>query len=1838
MRSAKQFLFGSLGAALALSGVAVLTAGTAQAASTGMIINEVYGGGGSTSASAAYKSDFVELLNPTGTAQPLNGLSLQYRSATYGGTGTVSVLPLPDVSVPAGSKYLVQVSNPNNCSGNPCGGADVPAPDYSGTALNMAGSNGQVMLVQGVAAVTAVGTSMHTAANVVDFVGYGTASSSETAPAGALSTTTSVQRKNTTDGDNNATDFNAPATPSPEGLGAIAQPLSATNPGNKTFTRNQAISPITLQASGGTSPYTWAVTAGTLPDGLELAGNQIGGTPTTVTPSPVEITVTATDSATPTPATATATFTIQIDEQLAVTPIAEIQGTGARSPFAPETGNGQGAEVKATEGVVTAVYYTGGFNGMYIQTPGVDTPDASDGLFVYGGTTNANIPAGIQVGDSVRVTGRIAEFYNLTQIVPGAGGVTVLGTSLGTVTPRAFTYPTTDEEREKYEGELVDPQGTFTVSNVYSTNDFGEITLASGEGPLKQPSEFADASDPDALQAVRNENARRAVALDDGSTTRYLSSQATKAQPLPWLTGSDGNAVAAPPRVGAGVEFQSDVVFDWRNDIWKFQPQSQVTTNGASVATFEDTRAADATPADVLTMTPGRTGDLKIATFNVLNYFNTTGEAYSAAGPLQEPPLDTFCTYYTDRGDPGPPSVNGARIGNNSCGVRLLDDPTTPDKDESKDNDGRGPRGAATAASLARQEAKLVHTINALGADVVGLEEVENSIKLPGETNRDDAVARLVDILNAAPGADTWAYVKSPGEALTAAAVAEQDVIRPAFIYKVAKVEPVGGSDILFGTTEFANAREPLAQVFKAKGAPDSDGFAVIVNHFKSKGDNQAPIPPATGDNAQNGEVGAFNGDRVRQATRLVQFAEDFAAEREVDAVFLAGDFNSYTKEDPIGVLTAADYTLIESNDEGDESYSYQGLSGSLDHVLGNQAAMDMVTGADIWEINANEAASFQYSRYNYNVTDFWLPNQPWATSDHNPEIVGLDVPDFTPTSYKEIQVIGTNDFHGRLLPDAGNAAGAAPFATAVKDLEGQFPPGATAFVAAGDLVGASTFESFIQDDEPTIDALNAMGLDVSAAGNHEFDRGYTDLADRIRGLADWEYIAANLDYAPDVAESDKLAETWTTTLDGVEVGFVGAVTEDLPGLVNPEGIEDITVTDVVDATNAAADALKTAGAEIVILLVHEGAPTTDCNSASFTDPATVWGNIVQNTSADVDAIISGHTHLAYNCRYPVPDWQADSSRTVKKRPVVSAGQYGTNLNQLVFKFDESSGDLKAIGQDVIAAAGVGYAPDPTVQAIVDDAVDYAAAEGATILGKMTGPFKRATYTSSAGATENRGGESTLSNQIAEVQRWATDAAGIETDIAFMNPGGLRADMDGTDTGAGVNLSFREAADVQPFANTLVNMKLTGAQLEEILEQQWQRTATGSVPSRPFLRLGVSQGFTYTYDETPVTVTAPNSAPVQTFQGEVTGMWLDGEPVDAAQVYSVTVNSFLGGGGDNFWTFADGAQKVDTGKVDLEAMVDYMKQYATDPLPVDYSQRGVEITLPDDAPASYGPGDTVEFEVGSWTMSAPGDQHDSELEVRLSGTVLGTFAVDNAVGNQPYDRYGTSSVSVTLPNDVFNGATELTVSGVTTGTSIPVVVQIAGGQEPTETPVVNQVPPSVSGTARIGQTLTASAGTWQPQPSSVAYQWYADGAPIPGATGRTLVLGSGQVGTRITVAVTAHAAGHADATAISAQVGPVAKGSATVAVKTKPKKIKLRKTKAKVVVTVTTQDGVAVTDSVTIKAKGQKARTVAVVNGKAKVKLKAFTSTGAKRIKIGYSGSALLAPAKSVTTVWVVRR
>ena len=613
--------------------------------------------------------------------------------------------------------------------------------------------------------------------------------------------------------------------------------------------------------------------------------------------------------------------------------IAEIQGPGAASPLAGQT--------VTTQGVVTAAYPRGDLFAFVIQTEGTGagedaTPGASDALWVF--QTADGVDA--EIGQFVEVTGVVGERFGRTQLTydPAAAPLAVLDEVATPVTALATEWWPTETEREAHESELVDLSGqAFTVTNNFNTNRFGEVGLATGSRPLITPTEVANPVwDPAGYQAVVSDNLARGVVLDDGADWDYQSDDVAQAEPLPWI---DRTTTA---RVGAAAEVTGPMIVDFGFGDWRLQPTSQVNGPAPELISFEDTRPATAEPQDV-------GGDLTIATFNVLNYFNTTGADYEAAGGS--------CDYFTDRA--------GDEVTVDGC----------------SDN---GPRGAAEADDLQRQQDKIVAAINALDASVVSLEEIENSVAL-GE-DRDDALAALTDALNDAAGSERWAYVPSP-PASGLPPVEQQDVIRTAFIYDPSAVELVGGSRVLVDSPAFSNARQPLAQAFAPVGAGDTatDAFAVIVNHFKSKGSACAGEP--------NGPQGNCNQSRINQARALADFADAFSAERGLDKVYLTGDFNAYTEEDPMLVLENRGYTQLESDTADEWSYSFDGMSGSLDHVLANDAALDEVTGVDIWEINANEALAYEYSRFNYNVTQFYSPDV-FRASDHNPELVGVDVRD----------------------------------------------------------------------------------------------------------------------------------------------------------------------------------------------------------------------------------------------------------------------------------------------------------------------------------------------------------------------------------------------------------------------------------------------------------------------------------------------------------------------------------------------------------------------------------------------------------------------------------------------------------------------------------------------------------------------------------------------------------------------------------------------------------------------------------------------------------------------------
>ncbi|KJL36833.1 MAG: multifunctional nuclease/2',3'-cyclic-nucleotide 2'-phosphodiesterase/5'-nucleotidase/3'-nucleotidase [Microbacterium sp.] len=1245
-----------------------------------------------------------------------------------------------------------------------------------------------------------------------------------------------------------------------------------------------------------------------------------------------------TASSAPTPTTSPTTAPGEI------TPISAIQGTGDTSPLSGQT--------VTTRGVVTAAYPTGGFNGFYIQTPGtggaidLGTHTASDAVFVFGSAATAKV----SVGQYVEVTGSVTEYQGLTEINGTANGTTVLSeTAPAPVAAATVAFPATDQQRESLEGMLILPQGDYTVTNTYSTNQYAEIGLATGTTPLITPTEIARPGTAAYAQAVAD-NAARGVTLDDGASINFLSS-ANKSIALPYLSDRDIT-------VGAPVTFAKPVVLDYRNSTWKFQPTAQLLAGGdTSFVAIADGRPTSA---------PNVGGDIQLASFNVLNYFTTTGADYVAAG--------NTCSFYTDRA--------GNNVTVNTCS-------------------GSGPRGAADAANLKRQQDKIVAAINGLGADVVSLEEIENSSKFGKD--RDSALSTLVNALNSALGSEQWSFVPSPAaDALLP--LDQQDVIRTAFIYKASLVKPVGASVVL-NDSAFSNARQPLAQAFTAADGTSAQ-FIAIVNHFKSKGSG-------TGADADQGDgQGASNASRVAQAHALVAFADGLKTSVGTDKVFLLGDFNSYSQEDPIKVITDAGY--IQQGAE-EYTYSFSGQSGSLDHIFASPSAQAAVTGAHVWNINAGESVALEYSRYNYNATDFYRADA-FRSSDHDPLVVGVTL------SHKiELNLLNINDFHGRI--DGNTVA----FAGTVEEQRAAYGEGNTLLLSAGDNIGASLFASAVAEDKPTLDVLNALDLAASAVGNHEFDRGYADLSGRVQDAADFPYLGANV-YKAGTSEP-ALPEYTIVDAGGLKVAVIGVITQETPSLVAPGGITGLTFGDPVAAVNRVAAELA-GTVDVIVAEYHEGAGAGTPEKATLDQEVAAGGafaDIVTKTSSSVDVIFTGHTHKQYVWDAPVPGVEG------KTRPIVQTGNYGENLGQVVLSIDGASHDVlgytaRNIARSTTPAATLisTYPRVAEVNAITNAALASAAAIGnqpkGSVTADITTSYTGGSYVDGkyAGATarDNRAGQSTIGNLVADslvASLGSADRGGAE--IGVVNPGGLRAELfyapDGT-------ITYAEANAVLPFVNNLWTTSLTGAQFKAVLEEQWQTNADGTIPSRSYLQLGLSKNVSYTFDATAAR------------GSHITGIWIDGKPIDLAASYRIGSFNFLLQGGDNFRTFAQGTNTRDSGLIDRDAWISYLETHQ--PVSPDFASRSAQVL---GAPTTaVSAGDQVSFTVSAIDMTSLGSPLNTTLEYAVAGSAA-TFTPVAFVN-------GTATVSFTVPLDA-PASTSVVLTSPASGTKVTVPLTVSNG-------------------------------------------------------------------------------------------------------------------------------------------------------------------------------------------------
>lgn len=514
------------------------------------------------------------------------------------------------------------------------------------------------------------------------------------------------------------------------------------------------------------------------------------------------------------------------------------------------------------------------------------------------------------------------------------------------------------------------------------------------------------------------------------------------------------------------------------------------------------------------------------------------------------------------------------------------------------------------------------------------------------------------------------------------------------------------------------------------------------------------------------------------------------------------------------------------------------------------------------------------------------------------------------------VKVLAINDFHGNLRPSAGGirikdpadptktvvvpAGGSEHLATAVSQLRAKNPN--HIFVAAGDLIGATPLLSALFRDEPTIESLSLMGLEASAVGNHEFDKGTDELVRMQRGGcssapgagsgeackgpqpftgAGFRYLAASTVVT---ASGQTLFPAYhVKRFQGIPVAFIGLTLKDTPTIVVPDGVRGLSFRDEAETVNALVPELRRQGIEAIVLLIHEGgAPSGDYNECPGISGPIV--NIVGRLDRAVDVVVSGHTHRAYNCR-------------IDGRLVTSADKYGTVVSEIDLVLDPKTGDVTSARADNLIVRTT-FAKDPRQTALIETYERLVAPLAKRVVGRIGAPLSRSPAPN---------GESALGQVIADAQLAAT-VREFGAQVALMNPGGIRADL-GARPGDDGQVRYEDLFAVQPFYNNLVTMTLTGAQLQQVLEQQWvnQPTAAGRV-------LSVSRGFSYGWDA--------SRPPGQRI---VAGsLKMNGAPIAADANVRVTVNSFLAGGGDNITMLRQGTDRR-TGMMDVDAFEAHIK-------------------------------------------------------------------------------------------------------------------------------------------------------------------------------------------------------------------------------------------------------------------------------------------------------------------------
>lgn len=518
------------------------------------------------------------------------------------------------------------------------------------------------------------------------------------------------------------------------------------------------------------------------------------------------------------------------------------------------------------------------------------------------------------------------------------------------------------------------------------------------------------------------------------------------------------------------------------------------------------------------------------------------------------------------------------------------------------------------------------------------------------------------------------------------------------------------------------------------------------------------------------------------------------------------------------------------------------------------------------------------------------------------------------------VKLLTINDFHGQLSAGrrvAGRPVGSAPVLASYLKNARAGREGQTVLVHAGDHVGASPASSALLQDEPAIAFLNQLANDhcrypehgreddeypewsprcnlVGTLGNHEFDEGVAELRRLLNGGmhargpflddpwrgARFPVVSANV---VDVVTGKPILPPYVIKkIDGMPIAFIGATLKATPNIVTPSGVAGVKFLDEADAINRYIPELRRKNVRAIVVLIHQGGRQNTYSGATSSGASAVTGDIVDivaHLHDEVDVVVSGHWHSFTNALL--------DNRHGKPILVTQAFSSGTAYGDIDLEISRASRDVVAKSAAIVttwADAGVGLASDAAAAQLTA----AAEAEVAPLVNEVIGVAARDITRSANGA-----GESALGNLIADAQR-----AAMNTDFAFMNPGGIRADL------AAGDVTWGELFAVQPFGNSLVKMDLSGQQIYDLLNQQWSGTTTA--------RILKPSGLTYTWDNA---LSGGN---------RVLAVYKDGVLIDKAAIYRVTVNSFLAEGGDNFSVLREGTGRVG-GPVDLDALVDYIK-------------------------------------------------------------------------------------------------------------------------------------------------------------------------------------------------------------------------------------------------------------------------------------------------------------------------